>query len=70
MTPLISYMVVNRDQEGNIQEEDSNENELTEFMKKFIDNKIFEIDNNKYFRDNGTYRRIIEDEDKTNLGSS
>ena len=62
VTPLISYMVVNKDQEGNIQEEDNNE--LAEFMKKFIDNKIFEIDNNKYYRDNGVYRRIVEEEEE------
>jgi len=49
VTSLISYMAVNKDKEGNIQEEDSNEDKLTEFMKKFIDDKIFEIDNNKYF---------------------
>jgi len=67
VTSLISYMAVNKDKEGNIQEEDSNEDKLTEFMKKFIDDKIFEIDNNKYFWDNGTYRRIIEEEEKIKL---
>lgn len=68
VTNYLSNTLINKNQGESPEEESLQENELTEFMKKFIDSKVFEIDGNKYFREDGTYRRIIEnDEEKANL---
>ena len=63
VTPLVSHTIINIDDDTviNSLNLEENDEENTEFLKKFIKDKIFEIDNKKYFRDNGTYRRIVEE---------
>ena len=50
VTPLVSHTIINIDDDTviNSLNLEENDEENTEFLKKFINDKIFEIDNKKY----------------------